>query len=102
MAFITSTADANKNRQLHAWYEKITDQKFNCPAPAESELNPGNGQPILKVVDCDDPSATYRYDYKVNIYYRTRAIKSCGFYIFYPISKDHFFAFKEVFLRIRL
>ena len=67
VTFITSTANANKNKQLHAWYEKITDQKFNCPAPAESELNPGNGQPILKVVDCDDPSATYRYDYKVNI-----------------------------------
>ena len=67
VAFITSTADANKNRQLHAWYEKITDQKFNCPA--ESELDPDNdGQPIFKVVDCDDPSATYRYDYKVNIY----------------------------------
>ena len=70
MTFIASTAVANKNKELHAWYENITDQKFNCPAPAESELNPGNdGQPILKVVDCDDPSATYRYDYKVNIYY---------------------------------
>ena len=69
VTFITSTVVANKNKQLHAWYEKITDQKFNCPAPEESELNPGNGQPILKVVDCDDPSATYRYDYKVNEYY---------------------------------
>ena len=29
--------------------------------------------------------------------YRTRAIISCGLYIFYPISKDHFFVFKEVF-----
>ena len=61
---------ANKNKELHAWYEKITDQKFNCPAPIEFELDPGNdGQPILKVVDCDDPLATYRYDYKVHIYY---------------------------------
>ena len=66
MTFIANSTVANKNKELHAWYEKITDQKFNCPAPAESELNPGNGQPILKVVDCDDPSATYRYDYKVN------------------------------------
>ena len=30
--------------------------------------------------------------------YRTRAIISRGLYIFYPISKDNFFIFKEVFL----
>ena len=29
--------------------------------------------------------------------YRMRAIISRGLYIFYPISKDHFFVFKEVF-----
>ena len=32
---------------------------------------------------------------KIN--YRTRAIISRGLYIFYPIFKDHFFVFKEVF-----
>ena len=70
VTFIVNSTVANKNKELHAWYEKITDQKFNCPAPIQSELDPGtDGQPILKVVDCDDPSATYRYDYKVNIYY---------------------------------
>ena len=31
--------------------------------------------------------------------YRTRAIISRGLYIFYPISKDHFFVFKGGFLR---
>ena len=31
------------------------------------------------------------------ITYRMRAIISRGFYIFYPIFKDHFFVFKEVF-----
>ena len=68
--FIASTTVANKSKEFHAWYEKITDQKFNCPAPIQSELDPGtDGQPILKVIDCDDPSATYRYDYKVNTYY---------------------------------
>ena len=30
------------------------------------------------------------------IIYRTRAIISHGLYIFYPISKDHLFVFKEV------
>ena len=69
MTFNASAAVANKNKELHAWYEKITDQKFNCPAPTESELSLGNdGQPILKVVDCDNPLATYRYDYKVSKY----------------------------------
>ena len=68
LSFIASTVVASKNKKLQAWYEKITDQKFNCPLPTESELNPENGQPILKVVDCDgdDPSATYIYDYKVH------------------------------------
>ena len=32
--------------------------------------------------------------------YRTRAIISRGLYIFYPISKDHFFVFKEVFRKV--
>ena len=32
--------------------------------------------------------------------YRTRAIISRGLYIFYPISKDHCFVFKEVFSAI--
>ena len=35
--------------------------------------------------------------YLQEINYRTRAIISRGLYIFYPIFKDHFFVFKEVF-----
>ena len=31
------------------------------------------------------------------LYYPTRAIISRGLYIFNPISRDHFFVFKEVF-----
>ena len=34
---------------------------------------------------------------KPNITLRTHAIISRGLYIFYPIFKDHFFVFKEVF-----
>ena len=33
----------------------------------------------------------------LKVIYRTRAIISCGLYIFYPIFKDNFFVFKEVF-----
>ena len=36
-------------------------------------------------------------DLQVMLWYRTRAIMSRGLYIFYPIFKDHFFVFKEVF-----
>jgi hypothetical protein len=36
-------------------------------------------------------------DYQNNRKYRRRAIISHGLYIFYPIFKDHFFVFKEVF-----
>ena len=34
---------------------------------------------------------------KTKTVYRTPAIISRGLFIFYPISKDHFFVFKEVF-----
>ena len=33
--------------------------------------------------------------------YRTLAIISRGLYIFYPISKDNFFVFKEVFQKFQ-
>ena len=36
----------------------------------------------------------------ITYYYRTRAIISHGLYILYPIFKDHFFVFKEVFQKI--
>ena len=39
----------------------------------------------------------YFCEVNCNFIYRTRAIISRGLYIFYPISKDHFFDFKEVF-----
>ena len=37
---------------------------------------------------------------KIILVFSTRAIISRGLYIFYPISKDHFFVFKEVFSEI--
>ena len=43
------------------------------------------------------PLTTYIQGLLVILVYRTRAIISRGLYVFYPISKDHFFVFKEVF-----
>ena len=63
----SSLVDATKNKELYDWYEKITDQKFNCPAPIKSESNIVSDQPIIKIVDCDDPLANFRYDYKVSV-----------------------------------
>ena len=40
---------------------------------------------------------TPRIPLSTHFMYRTCAIISRGLYIFYPISKDHFFVFKEVF-----
>ena len=37
--------------------------------------------------------------YEINAMNTIRAIISCGLYIFYPISKDHFFVFKEFFFQ---
>ena len=36
----------------------------------------------------------------MDLKYCTRAILSLGLYIFYPISQDHFFDFKEIFQKI--
>ena len=38
--------------------------------------------------------------YGAELIYLTRAIISRGLYIFYPIFKDYFFVFKEVFQKI--
>ena len=56
------------NQNLHDWHAKICDQKFSCPAPKESLLNLNATRALLKVVDCDEPSAIFRYDLKVSTY----------------------------------
>ena len=44
-----------------------------------------------------DLPTTLIISYRIASMYCTRAIISRGLYIFYPISKDNFFVFKEVF-----
>ena len=48
---------------------------------------------------CDEQLNSLSIDFPVvdDSDYRTCVIISRGLYIFYPISKDHFFVFKEVF-----
>lgn len=54
------------DKDLHNWHAKIIDQKFSCPAPKEYLSNLSATQALFKVVDCDEPSALYRYDFKVS------------------------------------
>ena len=54
------------DKDLHNWHAKIIDQKFSCPVPKESYSNLSATQALFKVVDCDEPSALYRYDFKVS------------------------------------
>ena len=59
-------AFATNKDELRVWHAKITDPKFKCPASHKSpENNSIHGSPLLKIVDCDENSAIYRYDYKV-------------------------------------
>ena len=50
VTFFANTVVAKRNEEVYSWYKKITDQKFNCPAPAESELNTGKN-----IADKDSP-----------------------------------------------
>ena len=52
---------------------------------------------LSELQKCQIPLENFDMVSNLNIY-RTRAIISRGLYIFYPISKDHFFVFKEFFL----
>ena len=50
---------------LNDWHAKISDQNFSCPAPKESLSKMEKSQPLFKVVDCEEPSSLYKYDFKV-------------------------------------
>ena len=61
-------ACAVNKEELRVWHTKITDPKFKCPPSNKSENNSFQGPPLLKIVDCNEPSAIYRYNYKVHTF----------------------------------
>ena len=67
---VINFAFAIDNQDLHAWHAKIRDKKFSCPAPKESLLDLNTTGTLFQVVDCDDPSAIFRYDFKVSLHNR--------------------------------
>ena len=58
-------------RKLRDWHRKISDQNYNCQFSGDTNLELIDlGSQLLKVVDCDDPLAIYRYDFKVHLQFR--------------------------------
>ena len=55
-------------KKLRDWHRKISDQNYNCQLSGNTNLELIDlGSKILQVVDCDDPLAIYRYDFKVHL-----------------------------------
>ena len=52
---------------LQKWHNEVTNMKYNCPAPREIENSFEKTPLLLEVVDCNQPFAIYRYDFKVLI-----------------------------------
>ena len=50
---------------LQKWHNEVTNMKYNCPAPREIENSFEKTPLLLEVVDCNQPLAIYRYDFKV-------------------------------------
>ena len=68
LVFMLSEAFTFDVRKLRDWHRKISDQNYNCPLSDDTNLGLIDlGSQLLKVVDCDDPLAIYRYDFKVHL-----------------------------------
>ena len=59
---INSVCAVVNKKELNDWMERVSDQKFHCAPSNNVEVN---GLHILKIVECSDPLAVYRYDVKV-------------------------------------
>ena len=61
---------------LRKWHNEVTNMKYNCPAPREIENSLEKTPLLLEVVDCNQPFAIYRYDFKVLIYFNLHCFMS--------------------------
>ena len=64
---------------LQKWHNEVTNMKYNCPAPREIEDSFEKTPLLLEVVDCNQPLAIYRYDFKVR--YLLIYIALCPWYL---------------------
>ena len=68
LVFMLSEAFTFDVRKLRDWHRKISDQNYSCQLLGDTNLELIDlGSQLLKVVDCDDPLAIYRYDFKVHL-----------------------------------
>ena len=68
LVFILSEAFTFDVKKLRDWHRKISDQNYNCQFSNRTDLELiDHGLQLLQVVDCDDPLAIYRYDFKVHL-----------------------------------
>ena len=68
LVFMLSETFTFDVKKLRDWHRKISDQNYNChfSGDTNSELI-DLGSRLFKVVDCDNPLAIYRYDFKVHL-----------------------------------
>ena len=62
---IKKSDTSEKRQKFQDWYTKVSDQNFLCPIPAEREVLQEQGPILLEIVNCEDPNAIYRYNFKV-------------------------------------
>ena len=65
LVVLLSHAIAIDIQTLRKWHNEVTNMKYNCPAPKEIENSLEKTPLLLEVVDCNQPLAIYRYDFKV-------------------------------------
>ena len=63
MTFLVITVSSLSNEELQKWYKQVQDPKFQCP---HDSVDHSTVQPLISVVDCDEPEASYRYDFKLH------------------------------------
>ena len=80
---ISTTTFAVNQKELQNWHSYVTDKEVNCPAPEETELKVIDNSLLLKIVDCGDPLAIYRYEFKVPTYTITQS--STNHWFFRPV-----------------
>ena len=62
---IFETGSSMSKEDLHKWYLNIQNQKFQCSVPSNPVTN-SDQIPLLIVIDCDEPGASYRYNFRLS------------------------------------
>ena len=68
--FVIDISLAIDKETLQDWHIKVTNPEYKCPGLNNenqflNQVENIDGSLILKVVNCNEPSAIFRYDYKV-------------------------------------